>query len=205
MNYLSSDSTMKKLTALDLYPDYAVFRIFDPSLDEELSYHLSDLRFTQGFSWRPGSYNIQTFTRCTNLTIEVWLADKQEEITLREDSLRAILLPFWVPATGLMIDEFEQRERHRFAIPEGEYAMLYELKLRDDQEYLESEQYQDDVDCGLTEESCYLTFYPRTEPVQPEILRLETSSAFPSWLQGWIILNPTYPLSIEDVGSPDNY
>lgn len=192
---------MKKITAFDLSCDNAVFRIFDPSFDEESSFHLSDLIFTQGFSWRPGSYNLQTFTRCFNLTVEVWLADQEEEIQIRPDSLRAILLPFWVPATGLMIDDEEMRVRQRIELAEGEYAMLYELKLRNDQEYLESEQYQDDVDGGFTEESCYLTFYPRTEPVQPEILRLETSSSFPSWLQGCRLLNPTYPLSIEDVGS----
>jgi hypothetical protein len=130
----------------------------------------------------------------------VWLADQEEEITLREDSLRAILLPFWVPATGLMIDDSDMLDQQRIGLPEGEYAMLFELKLRNDQEYLESERYQKYVDCGLTEESCYLTFYPRTKPVQPEILRLETSLSFPSWLQGYCILNPTYPLSIEDVG-----
>jgi hypothetical protein len=191
---------MKKITALDLYPDYAVFRIFDPSLDEERSYHLSELVFTQGFSWRPGSYNLGTFTRCHNLTIEVWLADQQEEVHLRDDSLRAILLPFWVPATGLMIDDFEMREQHRFAIPEGEYAMLFELKLRNDQEYLESERYHKHIDSGTTEESCYLTFYPKAEPVQPEILRLDTRSSISSWLQDCGVLKPIYPLSIEDVG-----
>jgi hypothetical protein len=193
---------MQKITNLELYPDYAVFRIFDASLDYQDTCGMSDLLFTQGFTWRPGSYNLGTFTRCSNLTMEVWLADKLEKITLRDDSLRAILLPFWVPATGLMIDDFEQRQQHRFAIPEGEYAMLYQLKLRNDQEYLESEKYQEDVDGGFTEESCYLTFYPRKEPVQPEILRLETISSFPSWLQGYRLLNLTYPLSIEDVGSP---
>lgn len=195
---------MKKLTAFDLHTDNGVFRIFHTDLDNEDTYALTNLlftqMFTQGFSWGPGSYNLGTFTRCFNLTVEVWLADKAEEIQIRDDSLRAILLPFWVPAIGLMVDDFERREQHRIELAEGEYAMLYELKLRNDQEYLESEQYQDDVDVGITEESCYLTFYPRTEPVQPEILRLETSSAFPSWLQGWHLLNPTYPLSIEDVG-----
>jgi hypothetical protein len=195
---------MKKITAFDLQTDNGVFRIFHTDLDNEDTYAITNLlftqMFTQGFSLGHGSYNLGTFTRCFNLTVEVWLADKAEEIQIRDDSLRAILLPFWVPAIGLMVDDFERREQHRIELAEGEYAMLYELKLRNEQEYLESEQYQDDVDGGITEESCYLTFYPRTEPVQPEILRLETSSSFPPWLQGYHILNPTYPLSIEDAG-----
>lgn len=196
---------MKKITALDLYPDNAIFRIFDASLNYEDTFGVTDLLFTQGFTWRPGCYNLGTFTRCHNLTIEVWLADQQEEIQIRPDSSRAILLPFWVPATGLMIDDEEMREQHRFAIPEGEYAMLFELKPRNDQEYLESERYQENIAGGFAEESCYLTFYPRAEPVQPEILRLETMSAFPYVVQGYGPIEPTYPLSIEDVGSPYNY
>ncbi len=191
---------MKKITALDLYPDNAIFRIFDASLNYEDTFGVTDLLFTQGFTWLSGCYNLGTFTRCHNLTIEVWLADQQEEITLREDSLRAILLPFWVPPTGLMIDDDHMRKQHRFAIPEGECAMLFELKLRNDQEYLESERYQKHINSGTTEESCYLTFYPRSEPVQPEILRLDTWSSIPRWLQDCGVLNPTYPLSIEDVG-----
>lgn len=197
---------MQKITAFNLHPyNSGIFQIFDANLGYEDTPAVSNLLFTQGFSCRPGSYNLTTFTRCFNLTVEIWLANKLEEITLRDDSLRAILLPFWVPATGLKIDDDDPQNQHRIAIPEGEYAMLYELKLRDDQEYLESEEYQDNVDAGLTDESCFLTFYPRKEPVQPEILRLEIMSSFPSWLQGYCLLNPTYPLSMEDVGSPFNY
>jgi hypothetical protein len=191
---------MQKITAFNLHPDYGVFQIFDASLNYEDTYGVSDLLFAQGFSWRPGCYNLATFTRCFNLTVEVWLADKEEEVTLRDDSLRAILLPFWVPATGLMIDDSDMLAQQRIELAEGEYAMLCELKLRNDQDYLESERYQGYVDGGFTEESCYLTFYPRKEPVQPEILRLDTRSSFPSWLQDYGVLNPTYPLSMEDVG-----
>jgi hypothetical protein len=197
---------MQKITAFNLQAyNSGVFQIFDASLGNEDAYAVCNLLFTQGFSCRPGSYNLTTFTRCFNLKMEIWLADKLEEITLRDDSLRAILLPFWVPAAGLKIDDDDPQEQHRFVIPEGEYAMLYELKLRDDQEYLESEEYQKDVDAGMTEESCFLTFYPRKKPVQPEILRLETRSSFPSWVKECAILNPTYPLSMEDVSSLFNY
>lgn len=82
-------------------------------------------------------------------------------------------------------------------ISEGNYALLFELKLRDDVEYLNSPEYQENVEDGWTEEFCRLTFYPRGNAVQPEILRLDAWSAPPYQIEGYARLNPTYPLLMQ--------
>jgi hypothetical protein len=194
---------MKKITAFELYPYYRVFRIYDASLDYEDTFHaVKNQTIAQGFSKCRESYNFHVLADCMNLTIEVWLADQQEEIQIKSDSVRAILVPFSVTAAGIMIDDSEMQVQQRIAITEGEYALLFELKLRDDQKYLNSNLYQENVDGGFTEESCYLTFYPREEPVKPEILRVDTWLSPPYELQGYCPLQPSYPLLVEDVELP---
>jgi hypothetical protein len=192
---------MKKITALDLYPDNGVFRIFDASLDQVYTFHdVTKQTLAQGFSRSPGSYNFYVLADCMNLTIEVWLTDQQEEIQIKPDSIRAILVPFSVPAAGIMIGDLQIQVEQQIAIPQGEYALLFELKVRNDPEYLNSERYQQYVEGSFTEESCCLTFYPRKEPVQPEILRVDTWLSPPPYaLQGYCPLKSTYPLLMEDM------
>jgi hypothetical protein len=79
-----------------------------------------------------------------------------------------------------------------------EFALVFEIKLRNDPEYLNSSQYREDVDQGFTQECCHLTFYPREEPVQPEVLRMDAWASPPYLFSRYTPLNPTYPLVLDD-------
>jgi hypothetical protein len=62
--------------------------------------------------------------------------------------------------------------------------LLFELKPRDDIEYLNSEQYQCNIEAGFIELFCRLTFVLQ-ESVVPEVLRSDE------------YLSPSYPLLME--------
>lgn len=186
---------MKKITALELYPDNFAFRIYDASLSSQDTFHaVTQQTLAQGFSRRPRSYHFSTLGDCMNLRIEVWLADQQEEVELRTDAVRAIMVPFSVSEAGIMIADFMGLVEQLIWLTQGEYALVFEIKLRNDAEYLNSSRYQENLEGGWTEEWCYLTFYPRVEPVQPEILRVDAWSSPPYPFQSYCPLNPNYPL-----------
>ncbi|HAJ63218.1 MAG TPA: hypothetical protein DCP31_31610 [Cyanobacteria bacterium UBA8543] len=189
---------MKKITALELYPDNFAFRIYDASLSSRDTFHtVTQHTLAQGFSRRPGSYNFSTLGDCMNLRIEVWLADQQEEVDLRNDTVRAIMVPFSVSEAGIMIADFMGLVEQLIRLTQGEYALVFEINVRNDAEYLNSPQYQENVEIGFTQEWCYLTFYSRVEPVQPEILRVDAWSSPPYPFQSYCPLNPNYPLLME--------
>lgn len=185
---------MKKIATFDMYPDTRRFRVFDAEISDKITtYHTAE-SFYQGFSARPGSFNFSTFGECIGIIIEVWAAKLSEQISLLPETLRAILLPFSVGKQGIKVGNFIEGVEEPVSIPEGNYALLFELKLRDDVEYLNSPEYQENAGGGWTEEWCRLTFYPKENAVQAEILRLDTEPTLPYPVEGYIPLNPTYPL-----------
>ena len=191
---------MREITKLDLSPDYSILQIYNANLEDDYVYHLvTDQTVDQGFSGFFESYNFYSLGDCLNLIIEVWLADEQEGIVLRSDTVRALMVPFSSSGSGIKIANCGRSSKHLVQIPSGQYALVFEIKLRNDNEYLNSEEYQSNVAGGFSQECCYLTFYPRAEPVQPEILRLDAWSAPPYSLQGYGQLNPTYPLMMREV------
>lgn len=194
---------VRKIKALELSPYNRTFGIYDASLSIRDAFHdVTVQTINQGFSRSPGSYNFYTLSGCMSLTIEVWLADQREEIALRPDTVRAIMVPFSISKAGIMIADLLTTVEELIQIPEGEYALVFEIKLRDDAEYLSSSRYQEYGTDGFLEESCTLTFYPRVKPVLPEILRVDVwTSPPPSNLQDYSPLNPTYPLLME-IGLP---
>ncbi len=96
-----------------------------------------------------------------------------------------------------MITNFSAYPEELIQVNEGNYALVVELKLRNDAEYLSSSQYQEDIQGGFTEEYCYLTFYQREKLQEPEILRLDTWLSPPYEFDSYCPLEPTYPLLIE--------
>lgn len=189
---------MQKIATCEMYPDYSTIRIWDASVDKGETYHqVTAQTLAQGFSRRSGSYNFSTLADCMGLTIEVWLADELDEIYLRPDTVRAIMVPFLVSGCGIMIGNIMQSVEMLVPMTRSSYALTFEVKLRNDQEYLKSPEYLENVECGFTQEWCYLTFYPRAEPVQPQILRVDAWSCPPYDLQGYCPLKPTYPLLME--------
>ena len=179
-----------------MYPDNFAFQVHDISLSSQKTYHtVTDQTLAQGFSGHPRSYNFSTLGDCLDIRIEVWLADQQEEVYLRSDTVRAIIVPFSCTAEVIIADLMGLVEQRIFLA--GEYALVFEIKLRNDGEYLSSSQYQENVEGGFSHEWCYLTFYPRIETVQPEILRVDAWSSPPYTLASYYPLKPTYPLLIE--------
>lgn len=202
--------SINRTTTFDIHPDNFGFRVWDADLDLGETYHdVNEQTLRQGFSSHLGrSINFSTLGDCTRMTIEVWYADSSENICLREDSIRAILVPFSVGGWW-KIGDFRGHMEVSLSTHPGHHALLFEIKLRDDDEYLHSSQYQKDVDGGFSEEWCYLTVYRRSErdePIQPEILRLDAWASPPYELAGYTSLDPIYPLLMDvksgmDVGS----
>ena len=190
---------MKKIDTFDISPDNHGFRFFDADItDITTTFHdVTDELFKQGFSAQPGSFNFYTFGECMGFIIEVWVAELSEQISILPETLRAILLPLSVGKQGIIVGDFIAGVEVSVLIPEGNYALLFELKLRDDVEYLNSPEYQKNTAGGFTDEWCRLTFYHRENAVQPEILQLDAWSAPPYFIHGYAPLNPTYPLLID--------
>lgn len=189
---------MNKLATFGMYPWNFAFRVFDANVDEGETYHeVTDRTLAQGFSARPGSLTFSVFGECHYITIEVYTPEPLEEISVRPETVRAILLPFSVDGKGIKIADITGSVEEWADIKEGNYALLFELKLRDDIEYLNSPQYHENVEDGWTEECCRLTFYPREDAVRPEILRQDAWSDPPYHFHSYSPLNPTYPLLME--------
>lgn len=191
---------MRKIKVLNLSPDDQSFKVYSASFDtSQTIYYTSDSEQTinQGFCGHCKSYFFHTLGECGNLIIEVWQADQEDEINIKPDSVRAIQVPFLASNKGVMITNFIAYPEELIQIDEGNYALVFELKLRNDAEYLSSSQYQQDVKDGFTEEYCYLTFYQRTKLPEPEILRIDTWLSPPYDFDSYYPLKPTYPLLLE--------
>lgn len=189
---------MNRIATFGMYPDICAFQVYKANLSgEETAHDVTDQTLAQGFSARPGSLCFSTFGDCMWITIEVWVAELADEISILPETVRAILLPFSVDREGIKITHYLGLMEGHIYISAGNYALLFELKLRDDVEYLNSPRYQENVYGGFSEEWCRLTFYPRENAVQPEILRLDAWSTPPYQIAGYAPLNPTYPLLME--------
>lgn len=187
---------MRRIKTLDLLPDNHTFGIYDVNLGlREVFHEFTDQTMTQGFSRHPGSYNFYPFTECMHLSIEVWLADPQDEVVLKPNTVRAIMVPYSVPQAGVKISDLMTLVEEVIPIPEGEYALVFELWPEDEQEALNRSSDQD-YSIGFVNEYSTLTFYPRTAPVIPEILRVDRWTSPPNLDTYWP-LNPVYPLVME--------
>ena len=123
---------MKKIATLDMYPDTRRFRVFDADISDKITTYHTAKSFDQGFSARPGSFNFSTFGECMGIIIEVWVAELSAQISVLPETLRAILLPFSVGKQGIKAGNFIEGVEEAVLISEGNYALLFELKLRDD-------------------------------------------------------------------------
>jgi hypothetical protein len=204
---------MNKTASFELCADNSVLYVYDSALNFGDLNHGADHILTQGFSGHPRSYKFFTLGECTNLKVEVWSPEvgcKQPEIVLRDDTVRAVMVPFSLNhrskvAVSHMLGILEVRFGLR---SNREYALVFEIKLRDDAEYLNSSEYQQDVEGGFTQECCYLTFYPREEtlnprekpkePLKPEILRADAWEAPPYLFNRYTPLIPRDSLILDD-------
>jgi hypothetical protein len=178
---------MAKIVSLELYPDGSGVYVYDAALNFSHLNHAAEHILTQGFSGHPRSYKLFTLGECQNLEVTVLQPDidsSSSEIVLRQDTVRALVVPFSVSdsQSGIFISHIMRLvEVHCWLRGNTEYALVFEIKLRDDASYLSSAEYQQDIDGGFTQECCYLTFYPVETPVQPAILRADTWDTYPTF------------------------
>lgn len=172
-------------TTFDLYPDNYTLHVWDSEIEGQEIYHdVNDRILNQGFSSRLSyrSINFSTLGDCMKMTIEIRYADESDEIVIRDETIRAILVPFSLKSGWIKICDSMRHIELSISNRPGNYALLCEIKFRDDEEYLKSSEYEES---GMTEEYCYLTFFRREEIPESEILRVDRD------------LNPIYPLLTE--------
>ena len=158
-----SHLSIKQIASAEVDISYNTLLVEDPEV--ETSYPESG----NLYDCFPGSVVFLTCSSCSHALIEVWQA---EEIQIKPDTLRAIVVPFPVGKSGVVVKglfTLEEEYLH-VPIPEGRYALVYEIKRRDDEAYLNSTEYQDDQGSGLQGMFCRLTFVPQ-ESVEPQVLR----------------------------------
>jgi hypothetical protein len=125
---------------------------------------------SQGYVIRPDGVEFCALGNAQVISVEAWCAGA---ISLQPGSVRAIVVPFNVAdGSGAFLPDgkgggYELAD----ILTVGSYALLFEIRLNDDLEYLTSPRYQDNTSLGLTEEYCCLTFIPTTQTVVPQILR----------------------------------
>lgn len=186
---------MKKIKTFNLPPYNHTFGVFNADLDVREAFHeFTEQTMSQGFSQNRGSYNFYTFTECKNLLIEVQLADPKEEIIVNHDTVRAIMVPYSVSKLGIVVSDLLGVVEELIQLPEGKYALVFEIKVQDNEVLLSSSQFQNNNEIFFLENQCgTLSFYPRNELVEPEILRFDSWEVSPDTDTYWP-LNPVYPL-----------
>jgi hypothetical protein len=157
----------QQLAAFEVPIDRNFFDVRDP----ETGGPPMDLDFGDVYSFVDGYAHFQTCMNCSHALMEVWLAD---EVQVQEDTRWAVVVPFAVGRSGIEIDSAISPEPFQVAIPEGCYALLYELKLRDkDKAYYKSMWAKIDRGNGnLQGAFCRLTFIPKEEEVEDRELMM---------------------------------
>lgn len=105
----------------DLEVSYSQICVFHSHLENPFN-NWTDEHVRQGFSWRDGSACFFTLEESgsTKVFIEV-----KEQGSLREDTVRAIQLPFTVPEDGL-IDVASVADSIQLKLPSGNYSLIFE-------------------------------------------------------------------------------
>jgi hypothetical protein len=148
----------------------------------------------QGFAWMPGEVNFLVSDAdgaLMNALVEVYLSDR---IELCSDTFRAIQVPFSVGDAGISIfndgkiiaGKATQSPTWRniiISVPPGNYALVCEVKFRDDDGFVEGHEYPGSY---LRDVWCRLTFVPQENP-EPAILRADSYLA-PERLGGTFLM-----------------
>jgi Competence protein J (ComJ) len=185
--------TMNKKACFDTGIFYGQFLVWPGFRDEypggDASETFSDDEYAQGFTWDSrGITFLRIFydVECYEAQVEVWEAN---EFSLCPDTIRAVILPFTITEGGLVVtDMYVGNDTQIVPFAPGNYALTMEMKPRDDDEYLNSQKYLEDVEGSRIQAWCRLTLIPKDELIQPEILRDESGSR----------LTPPSPLAMRD-------
>jgi hypothetical protein len=176
---------MTLLKSFKLGISYSRIYLVDADNPPSVGLYFEDQHYHQGFAWCPYEVEFDVDFSLNNLEatcglFEVHLA---EEIEVSSDSTRAILLPFTVKKKGVYVSDTFGASVD-VLIPEGQYALLFEFKPRDDSEYISSAEYQEDLSSGFIQIWVRFTFVPQ-QNVEPAILKADK------------FIDPVYPLLME--------
>lgn len=158
---------MNKVASLKLGVIFCQVVVYNPGI-KEIFNDWNEQDSNQGFSWRRGSVAFGMIGQAPELSVEVWLAS---EISLKTNTVRAILVPFEVEESGTVRISDVTDLGELVSIPQGKYALVFEIGFINEEEYSKYADYhEDDAEWGLLPMWCRLTFIPK-ELVEPEILR----------------------------------
>jgi hypothetical protein len=169
--------------SLNIDPDLNGLEVYAPDyIEPDVLLNMTDDHYDQGFGWTPHYilFKIALYEHyasgewlegCSGAVCEAYLEDALPPNPM-PDALRAIQLPFEVGSAGICIqgNTYDLVDPIAIDLPVGSYGLLFEYKLRDDPEYLQSEQYQFCRGMNATEVYCRFTF-SRQADVKPKILK----------------------------------
>jgi hypothetical protein len=168
---------------LSIYHDLSSLEVYAPDyIEPDALLNVTKRHYKQGFAWTPHYifFNIALYEHhasgeplegCAGAVCEAYLEDALPTNPI-PDALRAIQLPFEVGPAGLCIqgNSYDPGDPIAIDLPAGSYGLLFEYKLRDDPEYLQSEQYAFSREMNATEVYCRFTFSLQAN-VEPKILK----------------------------------
>jgi Competence protein J (ComJ) len=132
--------------------------VFAPDLERPFN-TWSKQAYAQGFSWRPQSVSFLVFED-GDVSVEVHV---EQEVSLRVDALRAIVVPFEVPHHNeVEISGIYEKSNRVVQIQEGKYALVFQLGYKGTGSRNAKEQ---DIQIW-----CTVSFIP-CDSVQPLILK----------------------------------
>lgn len=105
----------------NIYISYSTIAVFDSSLAQPFN-DWNDQHIAQGFSWRPGSVSFLTLEESGTYTVSITAS---EQVQVRADALRAILVPFTCPEHG-RIEIASISESKLLECPPRTGGLLYE-------------------------------------------------------------------------------
>ena len=140
-----------------------------PESNQEISFVQNR---NQGYMIHPDGVEFYALGNAQVISVEAWCAG---EISLHPGSVRAIVVPFNIAdSSGAFLSDGKGGGYGLTDIlTVGSHALVFEIRLNDNPEYLNSPRYQENMRLGLTEEYCCLTFIPVERTVIPEILRFD--------------------------------
>ncbi|ANE45702.1 competence protein [Paenibacillus swuensis] len=115
----------KRWPKQELVVSYSQLAIFNTGMEHPFS-DWRDEHIMQGFTWREGSVSFGTLADRTS-EVEVAMG---ESVSVGEDAVRAIVVPFAVGGEGITISSILSAA-YDMEVPQGSYALLFEAVLID--------------------------------------------------------------------------
>lgn len=190
---------MRTVTSVEIYPDYYAFYIYDGEVGSEVLMDTTPELSVQGFYCSSNLCSFATLSDCLNIYVEIRLGEASDIIDLKPNTVRAFLMPYSVGENGVFITNNMGSIDQYIDIPAGNYALVAEIGLWDNPEYLYGEAYRDQRESAMSYEFSRLSFYPSSEDVPLQILRIDTDWIPPYTLSHYQPLNPPDPLIMGNI------